>query len=62
MLLTAGQASKYGQASALIDGFDATYVLADKGYDSDKFIGELEKAGATAMIPPRKKPQGTARI
>jgi transposase len=54
LLLTAGQASEYGQASALIDGFDATYVLADKGYDSDKFIGELEKAGATAVIPPRK--------
>ncbi len=54
LLLTAGQASEYGQASALIDGFDAAYVLADKGYDSDKFIGELEKSGATAVIPPRK--------
>jgi len=54
LLLTAGQASEYGQASALIDGFDAAYILADKGYDSDKFIGELEKAGATAVIPPRK--------
>ena len=54
LLLTAGQASEYGQASALIDGFDAAYVLADKGYDSDQFIGELEKVGATAVIPPRK--------
>jgi len=54
LLLTAGQASEYGQASALIDGFDAAYILADKGYDSDKFIGELEKAGATAVIPSRK--------
>jgi len=39
---------------AFIDGFDAAYVLADKGYDSDKFIGEPEKAGATTVIPPRK--------
>ncbi len=54
LLLTAGQASEYGQASALVGGFDAAYVLADKGYDSDKFIEELEKAGATAVIPPRK--------
>ncbi len=54
LLLTAGQASEYGQANALIDGFDVAYVLADKGYDSDQFIGELEEAGATAVIPPRK--------
>ncbi len=54
LLLTAGQASEHGQASALIDGFEAAYVLADKGYDSDKFIEEIEEAGATAVIPPRQ--------
>jgi transposase len=29
LLLTAGQASEYGQANALIEGFDADHVIAD---------------------------------
>lgn len=31
LLLTAGQASEYHQANALIEGFEAEYVLADRG-------------------------------
>ena len=54
LLLTAGQASEYGQANELIEGFDADYVLADKGYDSDTFIEAIEASGAEAVIPPRK--------
>ena len=53
-MLTAGQASEYGQANVLIEGFDADYVLADKGYDSDEFIEKIDKTGATAVIPPRR--------
>jgi len=53
-LLTAGQASEYGQANGLIEDFDADYVLADKGYDSDNFIEAIEASGAEAVIPPRK--------
>jgi hypothetical protein len=30
----AGKTSEYTQAEALIEGFEAGYVLADKGYDS----------------------------
>jgi transposase len=54
LLLTAGQASDYGQANALIDGFQADYVLADKGYDSDAFVQRIDQTGAVAVIPPRK--------
>lgn len=54
MLLTAGHASEYGQANALIEGFNVDYVLADKGYDSDQFITLLEQTGAKAVIPPRR--------
>ena len=54
MLLTAGQASEYGQANELIEGFDTDYILADKGYDSDAFIEAIEALGAEAVIPPRK--------
>ena len=28
--------------------------MADKGYDSDRFIEVLEEVGAVAVIPPRK--------
>ena len=54
LLLTAGQASEYGQANGLIEGFDAEYVLADKGYDSDDFIEAIAASGAEAVVPPRK--------
>ena len=53
LILTPGQASEYGQAEALIKGFDTKYVAADKGYDSNDFIEIIEKTGAMAVIPPR---------
>ena len=54
LLLTAGQASEYGQANALIEGFKADHVVADKGYDSDAFVETIELSGAAAVIPPRR--------
>ncbi|CAH0650562.1 transposase [Pseudomonas sp. GD03651] len=54
LLLTPGQASKYRQAEALIEGFTPEAVLADKGYDSDAFIG-LSSAGARKRSSPRKE-------
>ena len=54
LLLTEGQASEYGQAEALIDGFQADYVLADKGYDSDHFVGAILENGAIPVIPSRR--------
>ncbi len=54
LLLTAGQASEYGQANALIEGFNMDYVLVDKGYDSDRFIEVIKDSGATPVIPPRR--------
>ncbi len=52
-MLTAGQASEYGQANALIDGFKTDYIVADKGYDSNAFVEMIEAIGAEAVIPPR---------
>lgn len=52
--LTAGQTSEYGQANALIEGFRAGYILADKGYDSDGFILKIQESGADPVIPPRR--------
>lgn len=53
LLLTAGQACEYGQANALIDGFNADYIVADKGYDSNDFVDVINASGAPAVIPPR---------
>ena len=52
-ILTAGQVSEYGQANALIEGLSADFILADKGYDSNEFMKEIEMSGAQPVIPPK---------
>jgi transposase len=52
--LTGGEVHDITQGPALIAGFDAAQVIADKGYDSSPFIACIEAAGAQAVIPPRK--------
>ncbi|HBO92544.1 MULTISPECIES: IS5 family transposase [Spongiibacter] len=54
LMLTAGQASEYGQADNLIKDIEAGFVLADKGYDSDGFVASICAGGATPVIPSRK--------
>jgi len=52
--LTAGQASDLEGADALLDSLEADTLIADKGYDADqRVLGKLEKAGKTAVIPPK---------
>ncbi|MEE8058148.1 MAG: IS5 family transposase [Pseudomonadales bacterium] len=53
LIITAGQESEYGQATALIEDFAAEYVLADKGYDPDAFIKVITCSGATPVVSPR---------
>lgn len=53
--LTGGEAHDITQGPALIAGFRAQQVIADKGYDSSPFIADIEATGAQAVIPPRKK-------
>lgn len=47
MAVTSGTVADCTKASTLIEGIDAEYLLADKGYDSDALV---------------KKPERTARI
>lgn len=54
LLLTAGQTSEYTQAEALILGFEASYVLADKGYDSDAFVSAIAENQAIPVIPSKQ--------
>ena len=53
-ILTQGQSSEYEQANALIEGFQADFVLADKGYDSNDFIENIQAGGSVAVIAARK--------
>ncbi|MEQ1531424.1 MAG: transposase [Methylococcales bacterium] len=62
LLLTAGQVSEHTQAEALIAGFRADFVLADKGYDSDAFVTAIKGIGATPVIPPRSNPDSAQGI
>ena len=53
ILITEGTRADCSQAEHLIEGIDAEYLLADKGYDSDKIIEKAKEGGMTAVIPPR---------
>jgi transposase len=53
-IITSGPVADCTIAEDLIRGFSAEYVLADKGYDSQAIIDQIEESGAEAVIPPRK--------
>jgi len=50
-ILTAGQSGDILQAPALLDGFRAEAVLADKAYDSNALRHIIADSGAEAVIP-----------
>lgn len=53
VILTGGQVADVTQGAALVAGIKAEHVIADKGYDSNELVGEIEASGAKAVIPPR---------
>lgn len=54
LLLTGGQTHDSVPVRELLSGIIAKYILADKAYDKDSLIIDVENAGATAVIPPRR--------
>ncbi len=52
-ILTPGQTHDITQAENLISGYEAQSVIADKGYDSDRFRQSLQKRGLETVIPSR---------
>jgi transposase len=52
--VTAGTINDCKQACALIDGFSAQWLLADRGYDTDKVIETAISQGMGVVIPPKK--------
>lgn len=54
MTLTAAQESDIAQAETLLADHTPEAVIADKGYDKQDLVEEIEARGAEAVIPPRK--------
>ena len=54
VLITAGTTADCTQAERLVEGLNAEYLLADRGYDSDSIVEQAESRGTKAVIPPRK--------
>jgi transposase len=50
-ILTPGQVHDSKQSDALIEGFTFEKLLADKGYDSDRFRLVIATVGAEAVMP-----------
>ena len=52
-LLLPGQAHDMKGVAPLIEGVDFDALLADKAFDADWLLAELDARGATAVIPPK---------
>jgi transposase len=51
--ITPGNRNEITKAKELIDGFYNTNVIADKGYDSNEFVKQIEKQQCVPVIPSR---------
>ncbi len=51
VVVTEGTTADCTQASLLIEGLTAEYLLADKGYDSNEIIEQALSQGMEPMIP-----------
>ena len=54
MFVTSGTVADCKFGEKLIQGADADYLLADKGYDSDSIVEIAKQNGMEPVIPPRK--------
>ena len=54
-LLSSGTRNDICMAQALLESFDLNgkLILADKGYDSDKFVRRLKERGGIVVLPSR---------
>ena len=56
LLLSSGNRNDICYAQQLLEPFDlrGKYMIADKGYDGNRFVHRLEKRGAIVVIQSRK--------
>lgn len=52
-ILTGGHRNDVTQAVELLDGWETTRVIADKGYDAQSVLDHVATMGAEAVIPPK---------
>jgi Transposase DDE domain. len=52
-IITQGTAADCKQAVALIDGFSAQHLLADRGYDTNDILCQTANLGMMPVIPPK---------
>ncbi len=52
--VTSGTVADCTIAAQLIEGFQADYLLADRGYDTDAILIQATDAGMIPVIPPKK--------
>ena len=54
VIVTKGTTADCTQASSLIEGIAAGYLLADKGYDTDAILEQARSQGMKPVIPPKR--------
>ena len=54
VFVTSGPTADCTQACRLIEGLEAEYLLADRGYDSDQIVHCANSQVMIAVIPPKK--------
>lgn len=54
IIITDGTVADCSMAGELIEGIEADYLLADRGYDTDNVIEQTASAKMEAVIPPKK--------
>ncbi|WP_424948215.1 IS5 family transposase [Candidatus Spongiihabitans sp.] len=53
-IVTKGTRADCTQASALIDGFEGEYLLADRAYDTQEILDQAKSQNMKVVIPPKK--------
>jgi len=54
IIITAGTVADCTLGAKLIEGIDADYLLADRGYDTNAIVDFAMGSGMEAVIPPKK--------
>ena len=54
VIITEGTVADCTQAERLIEGIEADYLLADKGYDTDAILDQAKSQNMAPVIPPKK--------
>jgi transposase len=54
VIVTSGTVADCAIGEKLIEGIDAEYLLADRGYDTNSIVQTATQSGMQVVIPPKK--------